>query len=249
MSNNVPKWNEEREATLTKIVGSVSPVTLDVVTTAADELETTTRSVAAKLRKMGFEVDSVSKTATKKYTDDQENELRSFLESHSGDYTYAEVATAVLGGAFSTKQIQGKILSMELTSHVKPTPKPETVKTYTDAEETKLLGLLAKGDMFIEDIADAMGREVNSVRGKILSLSRSNDGISIPKQKNYKTKDSVDPIQALGDISDLTVDEIAEKIEKTARGVKTMLTHRNISCKNYNGAKRAEKIAAAKAKV
>jgi len=247
MSNNVPKWNEEREATLTAIVGSNTPVNVTVVSDAAEKLETTTRSIAAKLRKMGFEVDSVSKTATKSYSDDEEAELRTFLEKHADQYTYAEIATAVFGGTRSTKQIQGKILSMELTDAVKPTPKPEVVKTYTDAEETKLLALLATGDMFIEDIATEMNREVNSVRGKILSLSRTNDGITIPKQKNYKTKDAKDPIEALGDISNLTVDEIAEKVEKTVRGVKTMLTHRGLKCKNYDGERRAEKIAVAKA--
>ena len=245
--SNVPKWNEEREATLTTIVGSTSPVTAEVVTSAAATLETTTRSVASKLRKMGFEVDSMSKSTTKSYTDEQEAELQAFLEKHEGQYTYAEVASSVLGGAFSTKQIQGKILSMELTGFVKPTPKAESVKIYSDAEETKLLGLLAGGDKFIEDIAEAMGRPVNSVRGKILSLSRTNDSISIPKQKNYKNQDSVDPIEALGDISDMTVDEIAEKIEKTPRGVKTMLTHRALTCKNYDGAKRANKLAEVKA--
>lgn len=246
MSNNVPKWNEEREATLTTIVGSTSPVTAAIVEDAATKLETTTRSVASKLRKMGFDVDSMSKSVSKKYTDEQEAELNAFLQKHSGQYTYAEVAASVLGGDFSTKQIQGKILSMELTSHVKPTPKTENVKTYSDAEEAKLLDLLAVDGVFIEDIAEALGREVNSIRGKILSLSRVNEGITIPKQKNYKSKNAVDPIEALGDISDISVEDIAEKVEKTVRGVKTMLTHRGLKCKNYDGAKRAEKIAAAK---
>ena len=246
MSNNVPKWNEEREATLTTIVGSTSPVTAAIVEDAATKLETTTRSVASKLRKMGFDVDSMSKSVSKKYTDEQEAELNAFLQKHSGQYTYAEVAASVLGGDFSTKQIQGKILSMELTSHVKPTPKTENVKTYSDAEEAKLLDLLAVDGVFIEDIAEALGREVNSIRGKILSLSRVNEGITIPKQKNYKSKNAVDPIEAVGDISDISVEDIAEKVEKTVRGVKTMLTHRGLKCKNYDGAKRAEKIAAAK---
>ena len=246
MSNNVPKWNEEREATLTSIVGSTSPVTAEVVENAATTLETTTRSVASKLRKMGFEVDSMSKNASKKYTAEQETELSDFLVKHSGQYTYAEVAASVLGGNFSTKQIQGKVLSMELTSHVKATPKAESVKTYSDAEEAKLLDLLAVDGVFIEDIADAMDRPVNSIRGKILSLSRTNEGISIPKQRNYKSKDTVDALDALGDVSDKTVEEIAEAIDKTPRGVKTMLTHRGKKCKNYDGARRAEKIAAAK---
>ena len=247
MSNAVPKWNEEREATLTSIVGSDTPVSVSVVETAANTLETTTRSVASKLRKMGFEVESMSKNATKSFSTEQEDELSAFLAKHSGQYTYAEVAAAVCGGAFSTKQIQGKILSMELTDAVKPTPKPENVKTYSDEEEAKLLDLLKDDSNFIEDIADAMGRPVNSVRGKILSLSRTIEGIVIPKQKNYVSKDSVDPISALGDISELTVEEIAEKVEKSVRGVKTMLTHRGLKCKNYDGERRAQKIAEAKA--
>lgn len=243
---SIPKWDEERETTLKKIVGSTSPVTVALVEKAAEELDTTTRSVASKLRKMDYEVESMAKETGKSYTSAEESELEKFLTTNSGKYTYAEIAERVLGGSRSTKQIQGKILSMELYSHVKPTPKPETVKTYSDAEEAKLLGLLDKGG-FIEDIAEAMGREVNSIRGKILSLSRANPDIKIPKQKHYKSKDVADPITSLGDISNMTVAEIAEKIEKSERGVKTMLTHRGLACSDYNGAKRAEKIAAEKA--
>ena len=91
-----------------------------------------------------------------------------------------------------------------------------------------------------------MNREVKSVRGKILSMSREFPDISIPKQRNYKTKDQTDALEALGDVTDMTVEDIAEKIGKTVRGVKSMLTHRGITCKNYDGAKKAEKIAEAK---
>lgn len=247
MSNSIPKWDEEREAALVAAVGNESPVSAETVRAVAAELETTDKSVAAKLRKMGHEVASLAKSTAKTYTESEEAELQSFLEANPGVHTYAEVAASVLGGSRTAKQIQGKILSMELTSLVKPTPKVERVKTYTDAEEAKLMKLLRSDPpLFIEDIADAMGRPVNSVRGKILSITRTEvgAGIEIPKQRNYKSKDTVDPIVALGDISDLTVDEIAEKIEKTPRGVKTMLTHRGLTCKNYDGAKRQEKIAA-----
>ena len=168
------------------------------------------------------------------------------FEANPNKFTYAEIASVVLKGSHTTKQIQGKILSMELTGLVKPTPKVEREKKYTEAEETKLLGLLAGGDKFIEDIADAMGREVNSIRGKILSITRTEAGagITIPKQRVYKSKDTVDPIAALGDISDMSVADIAEAIEKTERGVKTMLTHRGLDCSNYSGAKKKEKIEA-----
>ena len=241
--STLPKWDDERVATLKKVVGSTSPVTADLVTKAAETLETTTRSVASKLRKMGVEVESMAKDTSKKYTEAEEKELISFLNSNKGKYTYAEVAEKVLGGSRSAKQIQGKILSLELTDTVKPTPKKEAELKYTEAEEKKLLGLLAKGG-FIEDIADAMGREVNSIRGKILSLSRSNPDITIPKQRNKKAA-AVDPIEALGDISDMSVAEISKAIDKTERGVKTMLTHRGLNCSDYNGEKKKAKAEAA----
>jgi hypothetical protein len=45
----------------------------------------------------------------------------------------------------------------------------------------------------------------------------------------------------------MTVEEIATKISKTVRGVKTMLTRRGISASDYDGASRREKAAAAAA--
>ena len=242
MSNSIPKWDDQREATLLEVVGTTRPVTAAAVQAAADKLETSPRSVSSKLRKMGEDVVSLAKDHVKSYSDAEEAELTKFLKSNSGKFTYAELADKVLKAApRSAKQLQGKILSMELFSHVKAAPIVERVKTYTDAEEVKLLGLLQK-DMFIEDIAKEMNKEVPSIRGKVLSMSRADDSITIPKQRNYKTKDTVDPIEALGDISGMTVEEIADKIEKTPRGVKTMLTHRGLTCKNHDGAKRQAKI-------
>lgn len=242
MSNSIPKWNEEREATLLKSVGSARPVTADAVVAAAQLLETTERSVSSKLRKMGHDVVSMAKDQSKKYSESEEQELIKFLKVNSGKYTYGEIANLILKkNPRTAKQLQGKILSMELTDAVKATPVVEREKKYTEAETAKLLGLLAKGG-FIEDIAEVMGKEVNSIRGKILSLSRTDDSIVIPKQRNYKSKDMVDPIEALDDISSMTVEEIGKAIDKTPRGVKTMLTHRGLTCSDYDGAKRAEKI-------
>jgi hypothetical protein len=243
MSKTTQKWDEAREAQLLEVVGKARPVTAAAVNAAAEALEVTPRSISSKLRKMGEEVVSLAKDHVKSYSEAEEAELTKFLTSNSGKFTYAELADKVLKVKPRTaKQLQGKILSMELFSHVKATPVVERVKTYTEAEETKLLGLLKK-NMFIEDIAKEMNKEVSSIRGKVLSMSRTDDTITIPKQREYKSKDAVDPIEALGDISAMTVEEIAEKIGKTPRGVKTMLTHRGLVCKNHDGAKRQEKIA------
>ena len=54
----IPKWTDERTAALTEFVGSESPVSYSTVVEAADQLETSPRSVASKLRKMGHEVES-----------------------------------------------------------------------------------------------------------------------------------------------------------------------------------------------
>ena len=135
----LPKWTDERTAELTSFVGNESPVSQETVAEAADRLETSTRSVSSKLRKMGFEVELASARASKSFSESQEATLVSFLESNSGEYTYAQIADHFEGGAFSAKQLQGKILSMELTDHVKPAPKVESVKTYSADEEATFI--------------------------------------------------------------------------------------------------------------
>ena len=48
----LPKWTDERTEELTNFVGSETPISLDTVAEAAENLETSTRSVSSKLRKM-----------------------------------------------------------------------------------------------------------------------------------------------------------------------------------------------------
>ena len=161
----LPKWTDERTQQLVDFVGDSSPVSQAMVADAAEELETSTRSVSSKLRKMGFDVELASASASKSFSEEQEATLSNFVQDNSGAYTYAEIAENFEGGAFSAKSIQGKILSMQLTEHVKPAPKVETVKTYSEDEESQFISLVNDG-AFIEDIAEALGRSVNSIRGK-----------------------------------------------------------------------------------
>ena len=243
----VPAWNEERVQALVAAVGSETPVSNATVEAAAEALGTTKRSIAAKLRNLDMEVAPVESSNEKSFSDDQEAELRSFVEGNSGQYTYAEIAAAVCGSAKTARQIQGKILSMELTGHVKATPKKEVVKKYTDEEEAKILGLMKTDGVFLEDIAASLGKELNSIRGKCLSLSRTDDSLSIPPQKNHVEKEDKDALSKLGDtVSTMTVEDIAIAISKTPRGVRAMLTKRGIKCDNYDGAKRREKADAKK---
>ena len=230
----LPKWTDERTQQLTDFVGSESHISQSTVANAADELKTSTRSVSSKLRKMGFDVELASASASKSFSDEQEATLQAFVTDNSGSYTYAEIASNFEGGSFSAKSIQGKILSMELTSHVKPAPKVETVRTYTPEEEGTFVSMVNDGS-FVEEIADALGKSVNSIRGKALSLLRSGEINAIPKQKETKGSSKADVLADV-DVASHTVEEIADQIGKTVRGVKTMLTRRGLQCSDYNGA-------------
>ena len=243
------KWDEERVATLVGVVGEDmnTEVTHSEVEAAALSLDTSTRSVGAKLRSLGYEVEKVSAVREKTFTEVQENEIKDFLAENSGLYTYAEIATKLFDGKRSSRQVQGKILSMELTDQVKPTDKQEVAKKYTD-EEQDVFVKMAEAGAFLEDIADKLGRDLNSIRGKALSLNRQT-GLGIPKQRDV-AKGKEDLLEGLVDkIGEMTVEEIAASIDRTERGVKYMLTRRGLTASNYDGAKkkakRDEKAAAA----
>tara|TARA_A100001015_G_C14758958_1_gene620576 strand:- start:13 stop:738 length:726 start_codon:yes stop_codon:yes gene_type:complete len=238
----LPKWTDERTETLSNFVGDESPVSQATVAEAADQLETSTRSISSKLRKMGYEVESAATANGKSFTEQQETTLRAFVTDNSGQYTYAQISEHFEGGAFTPKSIQGKILSMELTDHVAPAPKVESVRTYTEDEETTFISMVNDG-AFVEAIADSLGRSVNSIRGKALSLLRSGDIQAIPRQESTKGASNVDPLADL-DVTEMTVEAIAETIGKTARGVKTMLTRRGLVAADYDGAAKAARTAA-----
>ena len=240
---SLPKWTDERTAHLTDFVGDESPVSQATVADAAENLETSTRSISSKLRKMGFDVELASANNIRAFSDAQEATLAAFVSDNSGQYTYAEIAGHFENGAFSPKSIQGKILSMELTGDVKPAPKVEAVRTYSPAEEAIFVTMVHNG-AFVEAIAAELGRTVNSVRGKALSLLRSGDIDAIPRQETTKGGSKEDPLAEMSNIGDLTVEAIAESIGKTPRGVKTMLTRRGLTAADYDGAAKSAKASA-----
>lgn len=237
----IPKWTDERTSQLNDLVGNESPVSKATVTRVAEEMGTTPRSVASKLRKLGHDVERAGE-APRAFTDEQAEELRAFVEDNHGELTYGEIAQQFGNGQFTAKQIQGKILSMELTDAVAPTPKQESQKTYSDEEEQRVLSMIQSG-AFVEDIAAELGRPVPSIRGKALSLFRSGQIDSMPKQREVKGE-APDALEALGDVSQMTVADIAGRLGKTERGVKTMLTRRGITAADYDGAARREKAKA-----
>ncbi len=237
-------WSDEAVATLLGTVGNVSPVTAELVQAAADALGKSTRSIASKLRSLDREVASLAVAKPPAFTQDEGDQLARFVQTNSGNYTYAEIAEKFMGGKFRAKQIQGKLLALELTGAVKPAEKVEAVSKYNATEEVKFVEMVNAG-AFIEDIATAMGKEINSVRGKALSLQRKGQIAKMPAQRTSHAKTQVDPLESLGDkVAKMTVAEIAEATDKTTRGIKTMLTRRGVACADYDGVAKKEKAEA-----
>jgi transposase len=230
-------WTEEREAQLLEAVGDERPVTQETAAAAAEALDVSTRSVSAKLRKMGVEVEKAGPRA-RKFSEEQEAALVAFLDDNSGDFTYAEIAEQFADGEFSAKQIQGKILSLEMTDSVKPTPKKVAEKKYSEEEEATFV-TMARAGKFLEEIAAALDKTLPSVRGKALSLTRTGELEAIPAQRD-KAPEKVDYFEDLGAaaIADLTVDQLAEGSGKTPRGVRTILTRRGYDAADYKAKKK-----------
>ena len=238
--SNQPAWTPEREETLKELVGTESPVTLATVSTAATEMGNSTRSISSKLRKMGYEVVTVGEKA-KSFTPKEEEALISFVKGNPGTYTFKDIAKQVMGSEDYAKKVQGKLLSLELTDKVKKAPAKEVVKKYT-VEEEATIEKMANSGSYLEDIADKLGKELDSIRGKCLSMLKSHN-IIYPKQKNKKASATADVLAELEAIETMTVADIAKAVGKTDRGIKTMLTHRGITVADYDGAKKAAKNA------
>lgn len=206
-------------------------ITEEIIESLMAEFEFPRRSVTAKLRKLGYEVPK-KPGAAPVFSAEETEQLAEFLQNNSGEMTAEDIAAAFADGKFSARQINGKALSLEMTNHIKPADKKVTPRTYTEAEEEKIVGMVEAGK-FLEEIADAMGRPVNSIRGKLLSMS-----LKAPQRDKKGAKS--DPYDGIEDMLDQTVEQLAEQFDKTVRGVKTVLTRRGLSCADYTPKAAAE---------
>ena len=247
-------WTEEATKTLIDAVAGVAEVSQEQQEQLAEQLGTNKRSVGSKLRslvKSGTINVEVAKAAprTSQWSDEETAELEAFVNENANAMTYAEIAATFKGGKWTPKKIQGKLLSMDLSKLVAPAPEKEKpAKSYTEAEEAQIIEMQKEGK-FMEEIAEALGKSVESVRGKCLSLLRSVEGFdTIPATRDRKETARVDEYANLN-LEEMTVAQIATETGKTERAVKSALTRRGIKAVDYDGekkaAKRAEKKAAA----
>ena len=197
------------------------------------------RSVSSKLRKEGYSVEKVG-AAPSSFSEDETDKLRDILENNPDEFTYAQLAEQ-LGSSHTARAVQGKVLSMELTGNVKATPAKEAPKTFTEDETATVISMTEAGN-FLEEIAEAVGKTANQVRGKALSLLRAEQIAALPTQRDRKPE-AADVFDGL-DIGSLTVEQIVAETGKSERGVKTMLTRRGLTASDYDGAARAAKAKA-----
>lgn len=191
------------------------------------EFEFPRRSITAKLRKMGHDVPKKPGVAPV-FSAEETAELAQFLQDNSGEMTAEEIAKILSdnwGREISNRQVNGKALSMEMTGHIKPAEKVAAVRSYSEEEEAKIVAMV-EANKFLEEIADALSRPVNSIRGKLLSMG-------IKAVQRDKKEGKADAYAGIENMLDQTVEQIAESFGKTARGVKTVLTRRNLVCADY----------------
>lgn len=235
---SIPKWTEERTAQLVSLVEQADSINDGVIEFLAEQLETTKRSITAKLRKLEYEVPKAVK-AESKWSAEQTAALADLIENAPGQYTYADLADKFED--FNAKQVQGKVLSLELTSAIKPSPPKEVVNKYTD-EETEQFISMVKAGALVEELATTFNRTFPQIRGKALSLLRAGAIDAMPEQKESHSAAPADEFSKLGEVASLTVEAIAEMLGKTPRGVKTMLTRRGITVSDYDGAAKQAKL-------
>ena len=203
---------------------AASGVDEDVIESLMEDFGFPRRSVTAKLRKLGFDVPKKPGAATV-FSADETEALSAFLSENSGTYTADEIAATFADAKFTARQINGKALSLEMTSHVKPAEKKAPQRTFSEEEESQIESMVSD-DKYLEEIAEALGRTVNSIRGKLLSMGLR------AVQRDKKTSKS-DPYEGIEDMLEQTVEEIADHFDKTVRGVKTVLTRRGLACADY----------------
>jgi hypothetical protein len=236
-------WNEENVGVVVSIVGAVGKVAITKaqVDRVATQLGVSTRSVSSKLRNMGYEVERKT-DAKPRFSPEETKALSDYVTKNAGKFTAAEVAEKLFKNKFNDKEVRGRLLSLKLSSSLKPAP----VKVYTSeftAEQTSTILRMTQSGAFLEEIATTLSLPVNKVRGKALSMLKKGEIAQLPKQQNHveaKNKDALANIN----VPSLTLEEIAAQVGKTVSSVKAMLTRRGISAKDYDGAKRAAKIAA-----
>ena len=204
------EYTDEMVTRMHDVAGS--GVTEEIIESLVGEFDFPRRSVTAKLRKLGYDVPK-KPGAAPVFSAEETDALASFLESNSGNLTAEEIADQFAAGKFTARQINGKALSLEMTSHVKPAEKKITPRTYSEEEEAKITSMVEGGSYLEEKLQTRWVVLLTPSVAKLLSM-----GLKAPQRDKKAVKS--DPYEGIEDMLDQTVEEIATSFDKTVRGVK-----------------------------
>lgn len=209
------KYTDEMDSTIVAAVTEANGLaTKEVIADLSDELDVPARSLAYRMRNV-LELDVESTTKAPSFTAD---ETETFLELADGTKTAEEIAVVM---DKTPAQVRGKNLACKTT--LAPSEKAEPkAKVYSDAEEVRIEALVEDGK-FLEEIAAAMGREVNSIRGKLLSMK-----LKAPQRDHVAVKTAVYTDEIVADLvtrvaAGETLDQIVEATGLNVRGLKSKL--------------------------
>jgi len=186
-----------------------------------------------------------------KYNEEMTNVLAAFGNSYGGDeipYEDCEKFTVDFNEKFdvdySVRSITSKLRHMDYDVAKKVTSKP--AKSYSAEEEAKIKELAAKDGIWLEDIAEALGREVKSIGGKLISM-----GIYGIKKRDKKVNDTPKlftpedeaVILKMVDAGECFIEDLAEALGKEVKQVRGKLAGMRIKgVKTRNKKEAAPKI-------
>ena len=142
------EYTEDMVARMEQVCGN--GINEDIIVSLCEEFDFPRRSVTAKLRKLGYDVPTKPKAAPA-FDEAETQALTEFLEGNSGVHTAEEIAahfSDAWGREITSRQVNGKALSLEMTAHIKPAEKKVTPRTYTEAEEAQIADM-ANGRLFL----------------------------------------------------------------------------------------------------
>jgi hypothetical protein len=189
------------------------------------------RSLASKIRSMGYKVEAKGKVIIpKQYTEQEEAVIRELCKDPE-NLPFQEDIADKLGK--ETKSIGGKLISMGIYGVKKRDLKAPAEKLFTEADEAVIMEMIkGDSDVFIEDIAEKVGKSVKQVRGKLAGMRvkgvKTRNKVAA-KPKVY-TEEVVAGIKA--DIAKgMSLEDIAKARGLNERGMQTTLTRLGVLAK------------------
>ena len=190
------------------------------------------RSLGAKMRHMGIALEPKSSVkAVKQYSEADEAQIQGMCNDPDNLPFLEQIAEAM---GRSEKSISGKLVSMGIYGVKKEHLKTKAPKLFTADDEVKILEMCADENNlpFIEELADALGKEAKQVRGKLAGMRikgiLTRDKVAA-KGKIY-TDEVVAEIKAALE-GGKTVEEIASERNLNPRGMLTTLTKLGVIAK------------------